>query len=170
MARRDRREHLAGVTNHVMLDLETLGTRPGSVILSIGAVEFDLRVGLGREFYVEISQYSSRHIGFTVDQDTVDWWEEQSAEARGLLARTSSGGLLPHVALQQFNAWLSPDPLVWGNGAAFDNALLREACARCWVGVSPRSLLPHAQEPGSGGRVGEDGYVPPRAGRREVAG
>ena len=29
--------------NRVMIDLETLGTKPGSVILSIGAVRFDNR-------------------------------------------------------------------------------------------------------------------------------
>ena len=116
-----------------MVDLETLGTRPGSVILSLGAVEFDAHAGLGREFYVELSQYASRHAGFTTDPETVGWGEGQSDAARGLVERTGGGGEVPHRALREFNEWLPPDPLVWGNGVAFDNALLAEAYARCWL-------------------------------------
>jgi DNA polymerase III epsilon subunit-like protein len=45
----------------VMLDIETLGNRPYSIILSIGAVEFDPRTGnMGNEFYVLIDHVSSR--------------------------------------------------------------------------------------------------------------
>ncbi len=120
---------------NVMLDIETLGTRPGCVILSIGAVEFDVHHGLGREFYVEISQYSSRYAGFTSDQDTMDWWDKQDQGARGVIERTGHGGEMPHQAFRKFNEWLPEDPLVWGNGAAFDNAILIEAYARS--GIKP---------------------------------
>ena len=112
-----------------MIDIETLGTRPGSVILSIGAVEFDVHDGLGREFYVEISRYSSEHAGFRTDQATLDWWSKQEGEAQTLLERTGRGGLMPHRALIELQNWLPPDPLVWGCGAAFDNAMIAEACA-----------------------------------------
>lgn len=41
--------------NNVMLDLETFGTQPGSVIRSIGAVVFDpFSDKLGKEFYVNM--------------------------------------------------------------------------------------------------------------------
>ena len=41
--------------NHVMVDIETLGTTNNSVVLSIGAVKFDHQ-GLGEEFYAEIGR------------------------------------------------------------------------------------------------------------------
>lgn len=49
------------MSKDVMVDLETLGTRPGCKILSIGAVEFGVgpdynEDGLGAEFYVEVQR------------------------------------------------------------------------------------------------------------------
>jgi DNA polymerase III epsilon subunit-like protein len=42
----------------VMIDLETLGRRPGCAILSIGAVEFG-PAGLGRELYIVLDIFGS---------------------------------------------------------------------------------------------------------------
>jgi hypothetical protein len=116
---------------NVMIDLETLGTRPGSIILSVGAVEFGL-MGTHREFYVEINQISSMLRGMTEDESTRLWWSEQGDVAGELLKRTEGyGGISVDVALREFAAWLPKDPLIWGNGAAFDNTLLAEAYLRC---------------------------------------
>ncbi len=59
----------------IMIDIETLGKRPGSVILSIGAVNFDIKNDdiLG-EFYAVIDLESSIHSGLTVDSSTLLWW------------------------------------------------------------------------------------------------
>ena len=67
---------------HVMLDLETFGTRPGSVLRSIGAVTFGLRAGLGEEFYRNIDKQSQLELGLTVDAQTEAWWARQSEEAQ----------------------------------------------------------------------------------------
>src|ERR1700721_3055421 len=92
--------------NHVMADIETLGTRPGSVILSIGAVAFDHRQGLGPEFHVKINQQSSERAGLTVDKGTLAWWMRQSPEARALLDETRNGGVDLENALNQFTDYL----------------------------------------------------------------
>lgn len=43
----------------MMIDIETLGTRPGSVILSVGAVMFDRHgVGHGETFYMNVERES----------------------------------------------------------------------------------------------------------------
>ena len=68
--------------SRIMVDLETLGTAPGSVILSIGAVRFDVEKGLLDEFYVNIDVESSQRLGLTIDGDTVMWWLKQSDAAR----------------------------------------------------------------------------------------
>lgn len=114
--------------NNVMMDLETLGTHPGCVVLSIGAVLFD-NTGPLTEYYAEISQASSEAHGLRADMSTVLWWNAQSPDARELLERTSTGinstTSLP-VILKQFAAWLPPDTAMWGNGASFDNAILAQ--------------------------------------------
>ena len=109
---------------NIMLDLETLGICPGSVILSIGAVEFDMS-GIHREFYTNIDSMSSQDAGCTIDASTVKWWMLQSSTARAALfvAPTQLD-----IALDSFTEWL-PDTLggIWGNGANFDNVLLVKA-------------------------------------------
>lgn len=117
--------------SHIMLDLETLGTRPGSVILSIGAVAFDHRTGLGAEFHVKINQRSSERAGLTVDKGTLGWWMRQSPEARALLDETRNGGEPLDSALDQFAAFVRQfkDVRIWGCGSSFDGVLLSAAYA-----------------------------------------
>lgn len=68
--------------NHVMLDLETYGTRPNSVILAIGAVAFNpSSPKLGPEFYSVINYKSSLTAGLLADLATIEWWSRQGAEA-----------------------------------------------------------------------------------------
>ena len=123
----------------VMIDLETCGTAPGSVILSIGAVGFDPESGkLGPEFYNVISAGTSIASGLSLDYKTMLWWSGQSAEAREVLKAAASPGLYGQaydiwVVLTNFTTYLSQfgkDVRVWGNGAAFDNVLLQEAYRR----------------------------------------
>lgn len=109
----------------VMLDLETLGTKPGSAVLSIGAVEFDPSTyELGREFYVVIDKESSLDYGLTVDPETVAWWEKQDPAARTVLTEK---GVPVEEALRQFSEFMSPNSseTLWGNGSDFDNVLLK---------------------------------------------
>jgi len=114
----------------VMIDLETLGTRPGSVILSIGAVEFHTLHGLGREFYAVLNVADSVLAGLSTDPKTIQWWENQSPEARQVLVEAHNAALsFPVRAVcSQFAAWLPGDSpsarRLWGNGANFDNVLL----------------------------------------------
>ena len=62
---------------HLMLDIETFGTTPGCVVLSIGAVEFDLD-GIKGEFHAHIDVDSSTALGLKVDARTEKRWLEQS--------------------------------------------------------------------------------------------
>jgi len=109
-----------------MLDLETLGTRPGSVITSIGAVKF----GEGQiqdEFYTRIDLQSAVDAGLVIDPSTLLWWLKQSSAARSELLQPS----IPIAqALVNFSEWVQdPEAQVWGNGVGFDNVLLTTAYA-----------------------------------------
>lgn len=118
----------------VVVDLETLGTKPYSAILSIGAVEFDPIEGtLGREFYVVIDKESSLYFGLEVDKSTEEWWAKQSPEARTVL---SEKGVDLRTALTSFSEYFTNrDETLWGNGSDFDNVLLSSAYDK--VGVAP---------------------------------
>lgn len=115
-----------------MLDLETYGTSPGSVILSIGAVVFTPDGPGEARFHAVINREASVRAGLSEDPSTRSWWANQSAEARRTLDQANDPTLseLPEAALGRFADWLAevqPRPkerLIWGNGADFDNVLL----------------------------------------------
>lgn len=68
---------------HVMIDTETLGRTPGSVVRSVAAVEFDPRTGeTGRQKVWKIDLTDSIRYGFKVEASTLKWWMMQSDEAR----------------------------------------------------------------------------------------
>ena len=121
-------------TTHVMVDLETLGRRPGCKILSIGAVVFGPK-GLGAEFYEEVKIDDQGSL--TIDKSTIEWWERQSPEARDRLYGGPDTKPPLRTALTNSNIWLDRlatrdekqqlQAAVWGNGADFDNAILQVA-------------------------------------------
>jgi exodeoxyribonuclease VIII len=114
------------VFTHVMVDLETLGNRPGCKILSIGAVAFGPE-GLGEEFYVVVDRESQTDFGLHEDASTIEWWDKQTVEAKSVLIEAEDGEPLSRCLLN-FNAYLArfgmSDIKLWGNGSDFDNAIL----------------------------------------------
>lgn len=93
---------------HIMLDLETLGTKPGCVIASVGACAFDMdgvEPNGYRSFYNKVDIRSSLSRMLTIDAGTVAWWMAQSAEAREIF--NSSECLSLEQTLYDFVDWCS---------------------------------------------------------------
>lgn len=115
----------------IMLDLETMSTQPNAAIVSIGAVVVDFENNcLGDEFYATNTLKSAVETGGAVDIDTVMWWLAQSKAAQNEIATATQ-----HISrsLDQFEEWVrqyGPGVRVWGNGATFDNVLLRNTYLR----------------------------------------
>ena len=107
---------------HVMIDLETMGTKPDCAIVSIGAVVFDPRYGKVSKdtFYVGLEWESQDRV---INQDTVLWWGKQTNQARDALDGLDDLG----DALTELSGWLPKDSKVWGNGATFDISMLEHA-------------------------------------------
>lgn len=114
-----------------MIDLETLATTADAVILSIGAVRFNLETGAvfdhpQRTFYqvVQVNSQRTRRI----DGDTLAWWMTQSKDAQAVF--TEPGAHLVE-ALFGLRDWVDPTPgampTVWSNGADFDLPMLNHA-------------------------------------------
>lgn len=118
--------------DNVMLDLETLDSRETAVILSIGAVRFSLDELKTREEWLQlVDPVTCQEKGLTIGADTVRWWMQQSPGAQ--LAAFSVGGVSLPVMLQRFTNFIRevPNTKVWGNGATFDNMIMRNAYRAC---------------------------------------
>lgn len=118
----------------LMVDLETLGTTPGSTIFQIAAVEFDLLTGDIHDTLDLVADISVDEID--VEGGTLLFWMDGNAERfRELLLRGKADGMSPTCALIQFDAWVRKridasgreNVFLWGNGIANDNLWLREA-------------------------------------------
>ncbi|MEO2245450.1 3'-5' exoribonuclease [Escherichia coli] len=115
---------------HLSVDLETMGTNPDAPINSIGGKFFDPATGeMGPEFSKTIDAKTG---GGTVDISTIEWWLVQSSEARSAILVNQ----IPlNDALLQFRKFISEHSderfvQVWGNGATFDNVILRRSYER----------------------------------------
>lgn len=113
----------------MMLDLETLGTKPGSVILSIGACTFGTPAR--RTFHAYLDLDSQVRRGMTIDPDTLMWWLKQSEQARAAqdTPRDQPGNVLP-----AFADWCTSVSggafTIWGHGSNFDLPLIEELYRR----------------------------------------
>jgi hypothetical protein len=105
-----------------MLDLETFGTRPGSVLRSIGACAFTFNSGVVAEFYRNIDYISCLEAGLTVDPATKKWWSEQAPEAEAALL-VDPQQLFDVV--NAFHLWFlnHGGVHIWCHGANFDEPL-----------------------------------------------
>ena len=118
----------------VMLDLETLSTRPDAVIVSIGACKFDSQTGTisPNTFHCHLEMNDQIELGRHIDADTIRWWMKQSDEAR----RELNGNLSLTEAISDLTQWIGPDSFsIWSNGASFDIPIIEHACATLNIGV-----------------------------------
>lgn len=160
---------------HLMVDIESMGKKPGAPIVSIGAVFFDPASGqTGPEFYKVISLESAMEWGGVPDASTFLFWMKATPEARSEIIMDHAIPL--DDALLQFKDFIAENAAngkdtvqVWGNGATFDNVLLEDSYARTgiscpwkyWnnrdvrtivelgkaVGYTPRHEIPFEGEP-----------------------
>jgi len=105
----------------LMIDLETLGTKANSVVLSLGACFFDSERILKKDFYCEFDRECQSSKGRRMSPETFRWWSEQVTVMPGL------EGANNHKNLQNFIDWVNVtqveedrDCKVWSNGASFD--------------------------------------------------
>ncbi|ENU7365652.1 3'-5' exoribonuclease [Escherichia coli] len=118
------------VWNHLSVDLETMGKNPDAPIISIGAIFFDPQTGdMGPEFSKTIDIDTA---GGVIDRDTIKWWLKQSREAQSAILTDE----IPlDDALLQLREFIDENSggffvQVWGNGASFDNVILRRSYVR----------------------------------------
>ncbi|EFC3610198.1 3'-5' exoribonuclease [Escherichia coli] len=116
--------------HHLMIDLETMGKNPDAPINALAGKFFDPTTGeMGPEFSKTIALETA---GGVIDRDTIKWWLKQSREAQSAILTDE----IPlDDALLQFREFIDENSgesfvQVWGNGANFDNVILRRSYER----------------------------------------
>lgn len=121
---------------HIMLDIETLGTRPGCVVLAAAFVRFSDEA----HTTLNLSIPDQQALGLEIDPETHAWWGEQEAKHPGAWATATSNPTPLRAALEHFSAWIAwassgEAPLIWCHGATFDAPILGELYRR--AGIEP---------------------------------
>lgn len=116
---------IKGIYNDIMIDLETLGTRPDSAIIAIGAVKFNIDTLDDESFYRVINIESNQHEGRAINADTLVWWLGQTDKAKAIF--TSPDRVDLGDALDDLREFIHPGARVWGNGSDFDISMLTHA-------------------------------------------
>ena len=123
--------------DHVVVDIETLGTIPGAPIVQIAAVAFDLGASEDEWELFEV-KVDVRSLIYKdgISFDTLAWW---LAQPKGTIDEVFGEAERLDIAsaLNSFHRWLgvTNTKTLWGNGAAFDNELLKAALLQ-YCGIS----------------------------------
>ena len=117
-------------TNTVMVDIETLDTKPTAVVVSIGAIIFNpfrpLDLMSKNQFYIEIDvnkQYED--LNRTVSMDTIKWWIKSSNEENSSPFNNRNPANVTD-AIIEFNYFIANNALqsAWCNHTLFDFVIL----------------------------------------------
>lgn len=119
------------MTTHVMLDLETLDTKPSSQILTIGAVKFSPFNLLEPrdDFYYRFELDEQMGRERTVSESTMDWWSKQDDE----IINEAFGDHNRHdvnIVLRALKKYMVGVDKVWSQGIAFDIPMLEDICTQ----------------------------------------
>lgn len=108
-----------------MIDLETLGTRPDCVILTIGAVLFDpfSLYTPNSGLYLRLDVDGQIERGRTVDDATIEWWSNQADDVREE-ALSDGDRVSIETMIQTLNKFLVGVNNIWTQGPVFDITIL----------------------------------------------
>jgi hypothetical protein len=122
---------------HIMVDIESLGTRPGCVVLAAAFVRFSD----GAHTTLNLSIPDQQALGLEIDPATATWWQTQEQQHPGAWAAATSNPVPLRAALDHISAWLNwaePDifqRMIWCHGATFDAPILGEVFRK--AGMEP---------------------------------
>lgn len=137
----------------ICVDIETLGTSPDTVILSIGACVWNLDSNTVSDCYY--SEIKSTQFKRTTDADTLEWWKIQ----RELGTHFPDGKESLRTVLGDFCAWTAKHVgPIYSNGTDFDITILTHALKQedyliPWAYYAVRDyrtlrqLFPHVKAP-----------------------
>jgi DNA polymerase III epsilon subunit-like protein len=111
-------------TKHIVLDFETLGNRPDTAVLSLGAVFFDVNgIIKQKEWFFQVQGQLENNRSVTAD--TIAWWMNQGGKAKTVFERSKTEGITIRDFIPQFLEFANFKGVrAWGNGATFDISII----------------------------------------------
>lgn len=119
--------------NHVMIDIETLGSDVDSLVLSLGGVRFDPYAenndnmykmdGIAQPVYYNLNieeQVATR----SINKDTVAWWDTMTPQVREA-AFDQTNAVEVEDFLRQLSEWCEGASFYWSQGS-FDYVILED--------------------------------------------
>lgn len=130
--------------HHIMIDLETEGTRAGCVIRQIGAASFNPFTGeVDRTFEMNLDVEEQRsRFGLVSDPKTLVWLQALPANIQEAMTRDPKPVGEVIMALIRAFDWSHPEMRLWCHGATFDEPILRELIVRFGTEVGLKDLVP----------------------------
>ena len=115
------------MATHAMIDIETLGTEPDCVVLSVGAVKFDpytLQEPHTKTLW-RPSADEQMESGRSVLESTLEWWAKLPQHIQDE-AFSEEGRLPLDEFFKDLNKWLWDVDKIWCQGPQFDMVILED--------------------------------------------
>ncbi len=110
---------------HAMVDIETLGTKPNSVVLTVGGCKFDpFSLADPYDYFImrlDVDEQTAQ--GRFVDDRTLAWWGRQAPEIQEE-AFSLENRIDIKTFCTTFNKWLVGVDIKWAQGPRFDYGIL----------------------------------------------
>lgn len=114
------------MSKHLMVDLETMGVSPRSVVLTLGAVTFNPYTDeIYDDLYLKIDLDDQDKLGREIDQNTLDWWAKQEPKVMEE-AFSSDGRIGLENAVNAFHKFAWGCDKFWSHGAVFDLMIIED--------------------------------------------
>jgi len=116
------------MATHGMIDLETLGVEPDSVVMTLGAIKFDpfsdaephTPLYLRGDVEEQSEQYNR-----SIDDNTLAWWATQPQAIQDEAFGDHSDRVTVQEMLRQLNKWCVGLDYIWCQGPTFDFVILQ---------------------------------------------
>jgi len=116
------------MATHGMIDLETLGVEPDSVIMTLGAVKFDpfSEVEPHTPLYLRCDvEEQTETYGRRIDDNTLAWWSKQSQEIQDEAFGDEHERVTCDDLAKKLNKWCVGLDYIWCQGPTFDFTILQ---------------------------------------------
>lgn len=110
--------------NNIMVDIETIGSAPSGIIVSIAAVKFNFHNDDCEKFIVNCDVSSSKKLGMLMDASTIQWWATQPKSARDAWMVNPQPITKALTDFKEFVGYNWKDAVFWANGSQFDFSIL----------------------------------------------
>ena len=116
---------------HGMIDLETLGTGSNSVVISAGLIAFNISTGeILADIDIGLNLNQQIKTGGVIDGDTLEFHFAQAPDSIQKMAQRKVLDVKEGLDLISNFIKANNITTLWGNGATFDNVILRNLYAR----------------------------------------